>query len=77
MHFEVYPARTSANGQKGKWRWRLRQNGRTIATSGEGYVDRSHCVHEINRIKENRPDAEVKIQAALPAVSETDTVDVS
>ena len=37
--FEIY------EDASGEWRWRLRAtNGKIIATSGEGYVKKQHCV---------------------------------
>ena len=37
----------------GEWRWRLvAGNGRIIADSGEGYVDRSGVVRAINIVKQ-------------------------
>ena len=46
MKFQMY--RDSRN----EWRWRLRAaNGRTIADSGEGYVNKSDCRHAIDLVK--------------------------
>ncbi|WP_224329015.1 MULTISPECIES: DUF1508 domain-containing protein [Stenotrophomonas] len=53
MKFEVFRegglnllAQTS-----GDWRWRLRaDNGRIIATSGEGYRNRDDCLHGIELV---------------------------
>ena len=37
---------------QGMWRWRLvAANHESIATSGEGYVNLSDCVHAINLVK--------------------------
>jgi len=37
---------------KKEWRWYLRAgNGKSIATSGEGYTNRSDCEHAINLVK--------------------------
>jgi uncharacterized protein len=36
-----------------QYRWRLKaSNGRIIADSGEGYINRSDCQHAINLIKQ-------------------------
>lgn len=36
----------------GEWRWTLvADNGRKIADSGEGYVNKSDCVHGIDLVK--------------------------
>jgi len=43
---------------KGEYRWRLRhQNGRIIADSGEGYVNKEDAKNGIQSVKENAPDA--------------------
>lgn len=35
-----------------QWRWRLKaSNGQTIAVSGEGYYNKSDCLHAINLVK--------------------------
>ena len=45
---------------KGEWRWRLlASNGQIIATSGEGYVKYSHCVHMVNQMWEYFGEADV------------------
>jgi uncharacterized protein YegP (UPF0339 family) len=39
----------------GEWRWRLvAGNDRIIADSGEGYRDKSDCLHAIELVKESR-----------------------
>ncbi|MBI1931269.1 MAG: DUF1508 domain-containing protein [Ignavibacteriales bacterium] len=44
--FEVY------KDNAGQWRWRLiASNGRNIATSGEGYINKHDCVGIIENIK--------------------------
>lgn len=36
----------------GEWRWFLRAaNGRKIADSGEGYVNKADCLHAIGLVK--------------------------
>lgn len=46
MWFEIY------NDEKDEWRWRLHAgNGDTIATPGEGYVNRQECLAAIDRVK--------------------------
>jgi uncharacterized protein YegP (UPF0339 family) len=45
---------------KGEYRWRLKAaNGRIIADSGEGYVDKAGCKNGIDSVKSNAPDAEI------------------
>lgn len=35
-----------------EWRWRLRaRNGRIIASSAEGYKNKTHCEHMVKEIK--------------------------
>jgi uncharacterized protein len=37
---------------KNEWRWRLKaENGDTIADSGEGYINKSDCLHGIELVK--------------------------
>lgn len=49
MKIEVY--RSMVKNYKTEWRWRLRaNNGRIIATSGEGYVARWRCVRMAKRV---------------------------
>lgn len=46
MRFEIY------TDVRGEWRWRLRSaNGEAIA-HGEGYHNRSDCLHAINLVKQ-------------------------
>ena len=60
MYFEVYEGADNPGGQKGKWRWHLwADNGNKIATSGEGYVNRSECEKMIKHIQEGCPKAGV------------------
>ena len=36
----------------GEWRWRLRAaNNEIVATSGEGYINKTDCVHAIELVK--------------------------
>jgi uncharacterized protein YegP (UPF0339 family) len=45
---------------KGEFRWRLKAaNGQVIATSGEGYTNKSGCENGIDSVKSNAPGAEV------------------
>jgi len=39
--------------QSGMWRWRLKvvQNGRIVADSGEGYVNKADCLYGISLAK--------------------------
>ncbi|MCI1145929.1 DUF1508 domain-containing protein [Stenotrophomonas maltophilia] len=53
MKFEVYrEGGLSLLAQAvGDWRWRLRaDNGRIIATSGEGYQNKADCLHGIELV---------------------------
>ena len=46
MFYEVYRDRSS------QWRWRLKAaNGRIIADSGEGYINKSDCLTGITLVK--------------------------
>ena len=39
---------------QGYWRWRLlAANQRIIADSGEGYVNKSDCIHGLNLVKQS------------------------
>ena len=52
--FEVY----RDNSQQ--WRWRFRaNNGKIVADSGEGYVDKSGCENGIRIVKTEAPNAEI------------------
>ena len=47
MKFEVY------KDKSGEWRWRLKAtNGQIVATSGEGYVNKSGCESGIVLVKD-------------------------
>ncbi|WP_223484673.1 YegP family protein [Stenotrophomonas indicatrix] len=57
MKFEVYregdanKLSTILGGGSGDWRWRLRaDNGRIIATGGEGYNNKADCLHGIQLV---------------------------
>ncbi len=55
MKFEVY------KDKSGEWRWRLKAtNGQIIATSGEGYVNKSGCESGIDLLKDGASDAPIK-----------------
>ena len=52
--FEVY------KDKAGEWRWRLRaSNGRIIADSGEGYNNKQYCLHGIELVKKEAPNARI------------------
>lgn len=52
--FEIY------KDKAGEWRWRLKSgNGVQIASSGEGYSDKSACLNGIKAVKRDAPDADV------------------
>ncbi len=57
MRYEVY------KDARNEWRWRLRagNNVDIIASSGEGYVNKSDCLHGIDLVKSsaNAPVVEV------------------
>ncbi|MEE9237166.1 MAG: YegP family protein [Thermoplasmata archaeon] len=56
MKFEVY------QDKKGEYRWRLRADNYQIIASGEGYVNRSDCLHCIDLVKAVNPDTDVEDQ---------------
>ena len=46
MNFEIF------EDTRGEWRWRLKSaNGKIIAASGEGYVNKEDCEHGIKLVK--------------------------
>jgi len=52
--FEVYKDKAD------EWRWRfIANNGRIIADSGEGYHNKTDCLHGIDIIKQQSPNASV------------------
>lgn len=43
-----------------EWRWRFRaSNNKIVADSGEGYVNKQDCLHGIELIKKEAPDAPI------------------
>lgn len=47
MKFELY------RDNRGEWRWRLvAGNGKIIATSGEGYQNKSDCLHTVGLVQD-------------------------
>ncbi len=53
--FEVY------KDKAGEWRWRFQaSNSKKIADSGEGYKDQKDCLHGIELIKREAPNARIK-----------------
>lgn len=63
MTFYVY---TDADGY---WRWRLvAANGRTIAESGEGYLNRPDCERSISLVKAYAPGAALRRSVAADHV---------
>jgi uncharacterized protein YegP (UPF0339 family) len=51
--FEVY------QDSSGTWRWRLRRDGQTIATSSIGYPNKDDAIDSVEAIKASIPAAEV------------------
>ena len=52
--FKVY------KDEAGEWRWRfIASNGRIIADSGEGYINKTDCLHGIELVKSEAPEAEI------------------
>ena len=52
--FEVYADKA------GEYRWRLKaDNGRQIASSGEGYQEKRDCLKGIASLQKNAPDARI------------------
>lgn len=52
--FEVY------TDKAGEWRWRFRaSNSKIIADSGEGYKEKSDCLHGIDLVKKESPNAKI------------------
>jgi uncharacterized protein len=50
--FDVY------KDKAGQWRWKLvASNGKTIAESGEGYLEKKDCLDGIASVKKHAPDA--------------------
>ena len=64
--FEIYQDTT------GDFRWRFQSNnGKILAISGEGYINRANCEHAIILIKREAPQA--TMTAAVIAMSPTAT----
>lgn len=54
MKFEMY------KDAAGEWRWRLiADNGKTIASSGEGYKNRGDCAGIIGKIRVGAQNASI------------------
>jgi uncharacterized protein YegP (UPF0339 family) len=54
--FEVY------RDEADEWRWRLvHDNGNIIADSGEGYSTRQNAEKGLRRVKNNAPNADVRV----------------
>ena len=52
--FEVY------RDKAGEWRWKFQaSNNKIIADSGEGYVNKQDCLHGIDLIKKEAPNAKI------------------
>lgn len=66
MKFKVYPDR------RRQWRWALvAGNGRILADSGQGYLEKRHCYEGIDLIKAGVPGADtyeelIEEQAEVP-----------
>lgn len=64
MKYEIY------QDNRQEYRWRLRAtNGRIIADSAEGYVNKSDCLHAIDLVKDskNAPVEDLTRKAAFSA----------
>ncbi len=54
MRFDIYLDNVK------EWRWRLKAgNNQIIATSGEGYKNRTDCEHGVNLVKSTDDDTPV------------------
>lgn len=52
---------TIGKDRAGEWRWNLKSNnGNIIADSGEGYKNKSDCLHMIQQIKNGAVTAGVR-----------------
>ncbi|HZW39709.1 MAG TPA: DUF1508 domain-containing protein [Ignavibacteriaceae bacterium] len=48
MHYSIF------KDENEQWRWKLiASNGRSIAASGEGYLNKQDCLNAINLVKES------------------------
>lgn len=55
MYFQTY------KDTSGQWRWRLvASNGKYIANSGEGYINKADCLHAIDLVKSTNSATPVK-----------------
>jgi len=55
--FEVY------KDKAGEWRWRFQaSNNKIIADSGEGYINKQDCLHGIDLIKKETPNAGINFK---------------
>lgn len=54
MIFEIYQQRMGGmlGAAQGAWRWRLKAANGEIIASGEGYRNRSDCIHAIGLVKQ-------------------------
>lgn len=53
--FQVY------QDDAGEWRWRFRAgNGKVIAVSSEGYVEKTDCLHGLELLRTHGPVARVE-----------------
>lgn len=49
MKYELY------KDKRGEWRWRLKaRNGEQIACSGEGYKNKTDCIHAMDLVKASK-----------------------
>ncbi len=53
MEYSIY------KDKAGEWRWRLRAANNEIIASGEGYRNKSDCLHAIDLVKDSQ-DAPVQ-----------------
>ncbi len=56
MEFQVY------KDKAGEYRWRLRADNYEIIATGEGYVNKSDCLHCIDLVKAVNPNTRVEDQ---------------
>lgn len=48
--------------KKKEWRWKLKNKGRIIADSAEGYKRKGHCLSMVSNIIMNTQDAEIEYE---------------
>jgi uncharacterized protein len=72
LTYEVY---RDKRNERNEWRWRLKaENGNTIADSGEGYINKSDCLHGIELVKSSatapiqQPVSLVKVVKRVKAI---------